>query len=129
MNYRLRDGISLSCAVCMGLAISSGHPAGIIVAAGMPIPCLMPGSRKRASANAFAYYAAGLWPMIPGVSRFTGHSVLLPVLLWACASMLLSVPWIWRGRPVIGFNICGACLSPKSQQLFRPSGWLVSFRP
>jgi apolipoprotein N-acyltransferase len=83
----------------MGLAISSGHPAGIIVAAGMPIPCLMPGPRKRVSANAFAYYAAGLWPMIPGVSRFTGDSALLPVLLWACASMLLSVPWIWAWTP------------------------------
>ncbi len=37
--------------------------------------------------------------MIPGVSRFTGHSVLLPILLWACASMLLSLPWTLAWTP------------------------------
>ena len=99
MSYRLRDGMSFSFAVCLGLAISTGHPAGIVAAVAMPIPCLMPRSRKRAFANALAYYAAGLWPMIPGVSRFTGHSVLLPILLWACASMLLSVPWMLAWTP------------------------------
>ena len=93
MKYRLRDGLSLSFAVCLGLAISTGHPAGIAAAVAMPIPCLMQKSRGRAFANAFGYYAAGLWPMIPGVSRFTGHSA-LPILLWACASALLAVPWI-----------------------------------
>src|SRR5271165_3545689 len=94
MSYRLRDVMSFSFAVCLGLAISTGHPAGIVAAVAMPIACLMPRSRKRAFANALAYYAAGLWPMIPGVSRFTGHSVLHPSLLWASASLLLSVPWM-----------------------------------
>jgi apolipoprotein N-acyltransferase len=94
MSYRLEDGMLFSFAAFLGLAISTGHPAGIVAAVAMPIPCLLPRSRKLAFANALAYYAAGLWPMIPGVSRFTGHSVLHPSLLWASASLLLSVPWM-----------------------------------
>ena len=99
MTYRLGDGLSLYLAVILGSAISTGHPAGIVAALGMPIACLMPRSRKRAFANALAYYASGLWPMIPGVGRFTGHSVLLAIPIWAGVSMLLSVPWTLAWTP------------------------------
>ena len=99
MTYRLEDRLSLCLAVALGLAISTGHPAGIVAAVGMPIACLMPRSRKRAFASTLVYYASGLWPMIPGVVRFTRHSVLLAILIWVGASMLLSVPWTLAWTP------------------------------
>jgi len=42
MNQRLKDRLSFCTAVAIGLAISTGHPLGIVVAAGMPIACLTP---------------------------------------------------------------------------------------
>jgi hypothetical protein len=99
MTYRLGDGLSFCLAVALGLAISTGQPAGIVAAAGMPIACFLSRSRKRAFANTLAYYASGLWAMIPGVERFTGHSVLLAILVWVGVSMLLSVPWTLAWTP------------------------------
>ena len=37
--------------------------------------------------------------MIPGVGRFTGHSFLLGIPIWAGATMLLSVPWTLAWTP------------------------------
>src|SRR5256885_226289 len=99
MTSRLRDLLSLCFAAGLGFAISTGHPAGIVTASAMPVACLMPRSRKCAFANALAYYSAGLWPMIPGVGRFTGQSALMAILIWATASVLLSLPWMLAWMP------------------------------
>jgi hypothetical protein len=37
--------------------------------------------------------------MIPAVGRFTGHSVLLAIPIWAGVSMLLSAPWTLAWTP------------------------------
>lgn len=48
-------------ALAMGLGISIGHPLGIVVAAAMPFACSV------------GYYIAGLWPVVPGLARYTGQ--------------------------------------------------------
>jgi hypothetical protein len=101
MNHRLTDGLSFSAAVAIGLAISTGHPFGIVAAAGMPIACLTPGTRTAAFRNTFGYYSAGLWPMIPGIERYIGQATshLVAVAIWACAAILLSGPWAVAWTP------------------------------
>src|SRR3954467_14032255 len=95
MNERLADGLSFCSSVAIGLAISTGHPAGLAAAFVMPVACLTGGSRRSAFRNASAYYSAGLWPMVPGLQRYLGHSadVLTAILIWSGSSILLSLPW------------------------------------
>ena len=95
MNARLRDRFSLCSAIALGLGVSTGHPLGIVAAAGMPVACLTPGTRKAALKTALGYYVAALWPMVPGLDRYIGHSakILFPLAIWVLTALLLSVPW------------------------------------
>jgi hypothetical protein len=94
MNAQRTDRLLLCIAIAMGLGISTGHPLGIVAAAGMPLVCLGPGTRKAAFRATLGYYAAALWPIAPGIERYLGpRNTLLAVMLWALAAMLLSTPW------------------------------------
>lgn len=95
------DGIWFGCAVGLGLAISTGYPAGLVAAIAMPVACLTLNSRKSAFRNALGYYMAGLWPMIPGAQRYLGHSgsTSTAVLMWLCCSTLLALPWTLAWTP------------------------------
>ena len=101
MNHHFKDRISFCTAVAIGLAISTGHPFGIVAAAGMPIACLAPGTRMAAFRNTLGYYSAGLWPMIPGLERYIGQATshLVAVVIWAFAAILLSGPWALAWTP------------------------------
>jgi hypothetical protein len=95
MNTRLRDRLSLCSAVAIGLGVSTGHPLGIISAAGMPLACLTPATRKAAFKSTLGYYITALCPMVPGLDRYIGQSttLLIPLTLWIFTAILLSVPW------------------------------------
>jgi apolipoprotein N-acyltransferase len=99
MSQRFTDGLSIWMAVAIGLAVSTGHPAGFIAATAMPLACLAPATRASAFRNVLGYYGAGLWPMIPGLNRYLQNSTspLMPVLIWAASSILLAIPWtvVW----------------------------------
>ena len=101
MIVRPRSEFSACVAVVLGLAVSTGYPAGIAAGIAMPVACLTPASRRSAFATTFAYYAAGLWPMIPGAKHFTGQSapILIAILLWISTAMLLSTPWALAWTP------------------------------
>jgi len=102
MTQRSGNALSFGAAIAIGLAVSTGHPVGLAAAAGMPIVCLLPGSRKAAFESTLGYYTAGLWPMIPGLQRYIGSSAspLIPFAVWLLAAILLSVPWTvaWTDR-------------------------------
>jgi F0F1-type ATP synthase membrane subunit c/vacuolar-type H+-ATPase subunit K len=95
MNTRLKDRIALGSAITMGLGMSTGYPLGMMAAAGMPVACLAPGTRKSTFQNAFCYYVAALWPMVSGLERYIGRSgtFVMPLALWIFAAVLLSLPW------------------------------------
>ncbi len=95
MNTWRRDRLSFCSAVAIGLGVSTGHPLGIIAAAGMPLACLTPGTRKAAFKSTLGYYVAALWPVVPGLERYMGRSVipLATLMIWGFAAILLSVPW------------------------------------
>ena len=103
MAQRLENALSFCAATAIGLAVSTGHPVGLAAAAGMPIACLLPASRKAAFESTLGYYTAGLWPMIPGLQRYIGSSAspLIPFAIWLFAAILLSMPWTiaWADRP------------------------------
>lgn len=102
MTPRLCNALSLCGATAIGLTVSTGHPAGLALATGMPAVCLLARSRRAAFESASSYYAAGLWPMIPGLQRYIGSvaSPLIPVTIWLFAALLLSMPWTvaWSDR-------------------------------
>jgi hypothetical protein len=77
MNAHRTDGLLLCIAVAMGLGVSTGHPLGIVAAAGMPMACLLPGTRTAAFRTAFGYYIAALWAIAPGIERYLGRSTTL----------------------------------------------------
>ena len=93
MNPCHKDRLLLCSAIVLGLGVSTGYPLGIIAAAAMPIACLAPGTRKGAFKSAFGYYAAALWPMIPGLEAYWKSDLVVPLLLWICTALLLSLPW------------------------------------
>lgn len=101
MRTSFQNRFLLGSAVVLGLGVSTGHPAGIVAAAAMPLACLITGTRKAAFENALGYYVAALWPMVPGLSRYLGQSatVLLPVALWIVAAALLAAPWAIAWTP------------------------------
>ena len=100
------DGISFGYAVGLGLAISTGYPAGLVAGIAMPVACLNPKSRMSAFRNALGYYIAGLWPMIPGAQRYLEHSdsTSTAVLIWLCCSTLLALPWTLAWTPTSRLN-------------------------
>jgi hypothetical protein len=102
MNARFVDRLSLCSAIGIGLGVSTGHPVGIVAAAGMPLACLIPGTRNAAFKSSLACYLAGLWPMVPGLDRYLGQSIspFIPVTLWVLTGALLSAPWaiVWTSE-------------------------------
>lgn len=80
----------------MGLAISMGHPIGMMSATGMPFACLTPGTKKRAFVAALGYYLAAIWPMVIGLERYLGRSVTFLTLaaIWISGAIVLSIPWM-----------------------------------
>src|SRR5579871_707426 len=86
-------------AVAIGLAVSTGYPAGIV--AGLAIPALIFSNRSRKGAwfTAILYYACAISPVIPGARNFFGPrvSVFAAIALWSIAAALLSLPWaaVW----------------------------------
>jgi hypothetical protein len=93
MNTRYKNRLLLCSAIALGLGESTGCPLGMIAAAAMPLACLAPGSRKAAFKGAFGYYAAALWPMIPGLEAYWKSEPLIPLLFWIFTALLLSLPW------------------------------------
>lgn len=89
-----KDRLSFYSAIVLGLGISTGHPLGLIFAAGMPFACLGAETRKGAFRSALGYNAGALWPMIPGLEAYWKSEIpLIPVLLCIFAAVLLSMPW------------------------------------
>lgn len=84
---------SLWIAAAMGLAVSSGHPAGLAVAVWMPAASLSASTRTAKLKIAAAYFVAALWPMVPGLVRYLGMSYLSASCLWFLTALLLSAPW------------------------------------
>jgi hypothetical protein len=77
MNARFRDRLSLCSAIGIGLGMSTGHPLGIIVAAGTPVAYLTAETRKAAFKSTLGYCIAGIWPTVPGLDRYFGQSTAL----------------------------------------------------
>ncbi len=95
MTVRVRDRLALGSCVAIGLAISTGHPIGMIAATGMPYACLTPSTKKAVFRAALGYYLAALWPMISGLERYLAPSTtfLAPLAIWICGATALSIPW------------------------------------
>jgi hypothetical protein len=93
MNTLHKDRLLLCSAIAIGLGESTGYTLAMITAAAMPLACLAGGTRKAAFKNAFGYYAAALWPIIPGLEVFWKSEALIPFLLWLFTALLLSLPW------------------------------------
>lgn len=98
-----REPLSLYLTLLIGLAVSTGHPAGLAAAAAMPLACLSTGTRRAAFKSALAYYSAALWPITPGLAAYWKSATpLIPAVLWIVAAILLSLPWTmaWTMRRV-----------------------------
>ncbi len=95
MNTRFKDRILFSSAIAMGLGVSTGYSLGIIAAAGMPLVCLTPGTRRAAFRITLGYYLAAIWPMVPGLDRYMGQAEtsIIPIAMWVFTAILLSLPW------------------------------------
>lgn len=96
MSTRLADRLALGSCVALGLAISTGHPIGIVAATGMPFACLTPGTKNAAFMAALGYYLAALWPIVIGLERYLGRSAsfLTPTAIWISGAIVLSIPWM-----------------------------------
>lgn len=98
-----KETLSFCSAIGLGLGVSTGHPLGMAAATAMPLVCLSPGTRKGAFKSSLAYYAAALWPIIPGLEAYwKSEAPLIPLLLWIATAILLSLPWTmaWTSRRV-----------------------------
>ena len=105
-NLSQREVASIAAAAATGLLLSSAHPAGIAVSVVMPAIVMRQSRRRAAYAIGAVYYAAALWPLIPGARNFFGPDVsaLVAIGLWVSASLLLALPWllVWSPRRTAG---------------------------
>lgn len=83
-------------AVIVGLAVSSAHPAGVVVAS-LLLPALTfrRPSRRGCYSTATGYYAGALWPIAVGAKNFFGPdvSVIDAMAFWAVCALLLALPY------------------------------------
>jgi hypothetical protein len=94
MNFVTREKASLCAAIALGLGVSTGSSLGMAAAAGMPIVCLMPATRRAAFESTLGYYVVALWPMVLGLERYLGgNALLVTIAIWIIATILLSLPW------------------------------------
>ncbi len=100
-NLSPPEAASIAAAALTGLLLSSAHPAGIAVSVVMPAIVMSQSRRCTAYAIAAVYYAAALWPLIPGARNFFGPDVsaLVAIGLWGSASLLLALPWLLMWSP------------------------------
>lgn len=109
----------MAAAALTGFLLSSAHPAIIAVSVVLPAIVMCQSTRRAAYAMSAVYYAAALWPLIPGARNFFGPDVsaLVAIGLWVSASLLLALPWllvwsprrreaIWRAPAGIIFTVC-----------------------
>ena len=96
-----KETLSFCSAIGLGLGVSTGHPLGIAAAAAMPLACLSPGTRKGAFKSSLAYYAAALWPIIPGLEAYwKSETPLIPLCFGSLLRSCSRSPGRWRGHRV-----------------------------
>jgi hypothetical protein len=78
----------------IGAALSTGHPAGILVSVAAPALALRQPTRRFSYFSGWCYYAAASWPIIPAARNFFGpHPSACDALgLWIVAAALLALP-------------------------------------
>ncbi len=80
----------------VGVAVSTGHPAGTAAAIAMPALAMWQRNRVDAYESAVCYYAGASWPVIPAVRDFFGPSASIfdGIVAWLTAAALLAIPWL-----------------------------------
>jgi len=69
------------------------------------------------------YYAASIWPVIPGATQFFGDDAgmhpLFIVILWLISAVVLTLPWVWllltpriQAEWALPFGLCLTALLP-----------------
>src|ERR1039458_1538364 len=100
---KIQHTLSCLATVVLGLAVSSAHPAGIVVALLLlPAFIFCQTSRRICYAAATGYYVSALWPLAVGAKNFFGPdvSVVGAIAFWAVCAMLLALPYalLWTEK-------------------------------
>ena len=99
-----------SASAATGVALSTGHPAGIVLSIAAPALALRQPTRRFGYFSALSYYGAASWPIVPAARNFFGPrpAAFDALGLWIVAAALLALPWflvwspnrrqfLWRG--------------------------------
>lgn len=113
-----REPFRYAAAAGIGLAMTTAHPVGIVLAIAMPALVLAQATRRSTYVTALLYYASALWPICPGARNFFGPDVsaLSALALWAVAAAALASPWalmwsrdrkqgIWRAPVALTLSV------------------------
>jgi Carbon-nitrogen hydrolase len=88
----------LRCAgsAALGLASSTGDPAGLILTVAMPAWALRQPARRWGYISAASYYLGASWPIVSAARNFFGpHPAAFDAFaLWMVAALLLALPWL-----------------------------------
>ena len=102
--------IRCAASATIGVAFSTGHPAGIVLSVAVPALALRQPTRRFGYLSGVFYYGGASWPIVPAARNFFGpHPAAVDALgLWIIAALLLALPWfcvwtsdrrqyLWRG--------------------------------
>jgi len=86
-------------ALIIGAVAWSGHLFTLLALFGLPIVFNnMKGPAQRLTVLG-CYYAASIWPVIPGATQFFGDDAglhpLSILILWLTSAVVLTLPWVW----------------------------------
>jgi len=86
-------------ALIIGAVAWSGHLFTLLALLGLPIVFNNTKGPAQRLAVLGCYYAASIWPIIPGATQFFGDDAgmhpLSILILWLTSAVILTLPWAW----------------------------------
>jgi hypothetical protein len=86
-------------ALAIGAIAWSGHLFTLLTLLALPIVLKRTKGPAQRLAVLGCYYAASIWPVMPGATQFFGDDAgmhpLSILILWLISSLVLTLPWVW----------------------------------
>ena len=86
-------------ALTIGAVAWSGHLFALLALLALPMAFTSAKGPAQRLTVLGCYYAASIWPVMPGATQFFGDNAglhpLSILILWLISSLILTLPWVW----------------------------------
>ena len=91
--------LAVFAALTIGAVAWSGHLFALLALLALPMAFTSAKGPAQRLTSLGCYYAASIWPVMPGSTQFFGDNAglhpLSILILWLISSLVLTLPWAW----------------------------------